>query len=183
MVINKTYKELFLHEIMSSGKDIQNGHHKPKSSISLSYQDLLRQKRHSKQWKKNSFKAILIIILPTTNFSATFHRLYLPVVKSHSFQFRFPLFLFCVEHVEKGLRTMSNKDVNPWVNKGYYIEQNMTVHLLTTKCLHVAQNLKYPFKKSIFSEFLPVSQTKTLFCLCKAKNFISFFFHKNVLQD
>lgn len=34
------------------------------------------------------------------------------------------------------------------------------------------ENLKYPYKKPIFSEFLFVSQTKNLLCLSKAKTFI-----------
>ena len=62
---------------------------------------------------KNSFQTILIIIQLTTNFMATFHGLYLLDVKSHSFRFLFPLFPLWVEHVEKGLRTISNKRRKP----------------------------------------------------------------------
>ena len=63
-----------------------------------------------KKWK-NSFEMIIIKISLTTNFIAAFHGLYLLAAHSHSFPFF--LFSFQVEHVEKGLRIMSNKMCYP----------------------------------------------------------------------
>ena len=76
-----------------------------------------------------------VIIIPLTNkkFVVAFHGLYLPAAHSYSFRL---LFSFWVEHMERGLWTMSNKRSYKNI---YYIEHNMTVHLLQTKgnaCIH-----------------------------------------------
>lgn len=69
-----------------------------------------------------------VIIIPlTTNFIVAFHGLYLPAAHSYSLRF---LFSFWVKHMERGLWTMSNKRSYKNI---YYIEHNMTVHLLKTK--------------------------------------------------
>ena len=61
---------------------------------------------------------ITIMISLTTNFVTAFHGLYLLAARPHVFQFfSFPLW---VEHVENGLRTMSNKMCHP--KKGYCTE-------------------------------------------------------------
>jgi len=57
-----------------------------------------------KKWK-NSFEMIIISL--ATNFIAAFQGVYLLPAPAHSLQLF--LFSFWVEHVEKSLKTMSNK--------------------------------------------------------------------------
>ena len=83
----------------------------------------------------------------TNNFIAAFPGLYLLAAHSHFFQLL--LFSFWVEHVENGLRTMSNKTCYHIGKKGYCKVENMTVQLsMTTENAFVLMKTLNLFIKS-----------------------------------